>query len=651
MNLISLVEASKDFGIRTLFQDLTLHINKNERLGLIGPNGAGKSTLLKVLAGVEPLGKGERRCSPRIRLELVGQESLIGPGRTVLEEVVAGCGEKRKLLIRFKELSIALSEKPEDTSLLNELGQVSERMDNSQAWTLEKQCEEVLQRLGITDLNKPVKELSGGYRKRVGLASALVANPDVLLLDEPTNHLDATAVEWLQSWLEQYQGALVIVTHDRYVLDQVTSRMIEVDRGEVRSYLGNYSKFLTQKAEEEKSAISTQNKFKGVLRRELSWLRQGPKARSTKQKARLQRIEEMQSMPTKPLKNSLKITTLSRRIGKVAIEAQAVSATSNGQSNAPLIIDNFSYNFSPEDRVGIIGPNGCGKSTLLDLIAGRRLPNSGRLHLGETVHLGYLDQHTDAIRQGKGLERKVIDFIEEAASRVTVSGEQVTASQLLERFLFPPAQQHSPLSKLSGGERRRLTLCKMLIQTPNVLLMDEPTNDLDIQTLSVLEDFLEDFRGCVVIVSHDRFFLDRTVDRIFNFENRKLKQYEGNYSSFLEKKALEIEEVNQALSKSAKANINKSKAEIVLNSSSSNFESPSLETLNNRSRRRSFKESKELESLERQLPIIEAKRVSVEEALAKGGKNLNQLSEELAEIIEQIKQVEDRWIELSELAP
>ncbi|MDG2329229.1 MAG: ABC-F family ATP-binding cassette domain-containing protein, partial [Synechococcus sp. cluster2_bin.44] len=539
MSLISLVGASKDFGIRTLFADLNLHIGDKERLGLIGPNGAGKSTLLKVLAGSEPLGNGERRCSPRLRVELVGQDSRITPGLTVLEQVLEGCGAKRDLLLRFNALSDAVAAAPENATLLSELGELSQTMDEEDAWSLEQQCREVLQKLGIGDLQRPVEDLSGGYRKRVGLASALVACPDVLLLDEPTNHLDAAAIEWLQSWLDRYPGALVLVTHDRYVLDRVTRRMVEVDQGRARTYQGNYSTFLQHKAEEDASEAASAAKFRGVLRRELAWLRQGPKARSTKQRARLQRIETMREEKPSQAKDKLEMASVSRRIGKQVIEAEALGVTANGHPDGQRLLDNFSYSFSPEDRVGILGPNGSGKSTLLDLIAGRRQATEGTLRLGETIHIGYLDQHTDAFDQGKGLERKVIEFVEEAASRIDLGGEQVTASQLLERFLFPPAQQHSPLSKLSGGERRRLTLCRMLVQAPNVLLLDEPTNDLDVQTLSVLEDFLEDFRGCVIVVSHDRYFLDRTVDRLFCFENGRLKRFEGNYSEFLEQQKQE----------------------------------------------------------------------------------------------------------------
>ena len=639
MSLISLVDASKDFGIRTLFADLTLHIREGDRLGLIGPNGSGKSTLLKVLAGTEPLGDGERRCSSRLRVELVGQESSVDPGLTVLEQVLAGCGEKRDLLLRFSELSEAVADNPDNAALLAELGVLSQRMDESEAWSLEQQCQEVLQRLGITDLHSPVEALSGGYRKRVGLASALVACPDVLLLDEPTNHLDAAAVEWLQSWLDRYPGAVVLVTHDRYVLDRVTRRIVEVELGEARSIDGNYSAYLQRKAEQNLADAAAAAKFKSVLRRELAWLRQGPKARSTKQKARLQRIDEMRSAPKKQSRNQLEMASVSRRIGKVAIEAEHLSVAADDNKDGPFLLSDFSYSFSPEDRVGIIGPNGSGKSTLLDLIAGRRQPTEGSLEIGETVHLGYLDQHTDVLSDGKGLERKVIEFVEEAASTIDLGHEQLSASQLLERFLFPPAQQHSPLSKLSGGERRRLSLCRMLIQAPNVLLLDEPTNDLDVQTLSVLEDLLEDFRGCVVVVSHDRYFLDRTVDRLFSFENGRLQRFEGNYSEFLDHRRDLERAQSEAL---AAQNIAQP---------STPSASKQVSPQNNKPKRRSFKESKELERLDRDLPVLEQRKLELEQAIASGRGDLSALSVELAALLDSLHTSEERWLELSELEP
>ena len=642
MSLISLVDVRKDFGIRTLFDGLTLHIGERERLGLIGPNGAGKSTLMRVLAGLEPTGGGSRRVLPQARIALVSQEPEMDPERTVLEQVFADSGEKMQLLRRYTEVSEAIASAHErgedDGPLLAELGQLNGRMDQSQAWGLEQQIREVLQRLGIGDTQRRVGDLSGGYRKRLALAAALVADPDVLLLDEPTNHLDADCIQWLEGYLQRFSGSLVLITHDRYVLDQVTNRIVEVDRGEARNYSGNYAYYLARMAEEEAAAAATEAKFKGVLRRELEWLKRGPKARSTKQKARIQRIEAMQEAPKRQTKGDLSLTSNQRRLGKRAIEAEDVlvwaSAEAQSAGQTPLLRD-FSYDFSPEDRIGIIGPNGSGKSTLLDLIAGRREPQGGRVELGSTVKLAYFDQHSHTVLDqidAAGRERKVIDVVKEAASTVEVDGSTLSASQLLERFLFPPAQQHQPVSKLSGGERRRLHLCRLLIEAPNVLLLDEPTNDLDVQTLTVLEDFLEDFRGCVVVVSHDRYFLDRTVDRLFSFEDGQLQRFEGNYSSYLER---------QSSNRPATAP-----------QPAPTKPDPEPKAKPAKARRRSFKENRELEQLDTNLPLWEARKDELESLLATGGSDyatLEALSEELSTLLQTIAAGEERWLELSEM--
>ncbi|MEY3768222.1 MAG: hypothetical protein RLZZ11_1292, partial [Cyanobacteriota bacterium] len=539
----------------------------------------------------------------------------------------------------------------DDTALLAELGHLNGRMDQSQAWDLEQQIREVLQRLGIGDTQRRVGDLSGGYRKRLALAAALVADPDVLLLDEPTNHLDADCIQWLQGYLQRFRGALVLITHDRYVLDQVTSRIVEVDRGEARSYSGNYAYYLARKAEEDAAELASEAKLRSVLRRELEWLKRGPKARSTKQKARIQRIEAMQEQPKRQSKGQLSLATNQRRLGKRAIEAEELGVWASDAaraSGASPLLQAFSYDFSPEDRIGIIGPNGSGKSTLLDLIAGRRQAHAGRIELGSTVKLAYFDQHSHHVLEGTdaaGRQRKVIDVVKEAASSVELEGSTLSASQLLERFLFPPAQQHQPVSKLSGGERRRLHLCRLLIEAPNVLLLDEPTNDLDVQTLTVLEDFLEDFRGCVVVVSHDRYFLDRTVDRLFSFENGQLERFEGNYSSYLERQQ----------DKSAGTNSGNAAA-----GSSGQAPAPEAPEASapakpaaTKIRRRSFKETRELEQLDAQLPQWEARRSELEELLAAGGSDyaaLEALSAELSELLARIARGEERWLELSELA-
>ena len=648
MSLISLVGVRKDFGIRTLFDNLSLHVEPGDRLGLIGPNGAGKSTLLRVLAGQEPVGAGERRIQPQARVVLVSQEPQLDPERTVLEQVFAASGEKMALLARYTAVSDALAHAPgggaHQQSLLAELGQLNARMDQTQAWALEQQVREVLERLGVRDGQRRVGDLSGGYRKRLALAAALVAEPDVLLLDEPTNHLDADGVQWLQGFLGRFPGALVLVTHDRYVLDRVTNRIVAVDRGEARHYAGNYATYLARQAEEEAAAEAGAAKLGGVLRRELAWLRRGPKARSTKQKARIQRIEALQEMPKRQARGELSLASNQRRLGRRAIEAEDLciwasdSARAAGQE--PLL-RGFSYAFSPEDRVGIIGPNGSGKSSLLNRIAavaagGEAGSHSGLLELGSTVKLAYFDQHSDVLvqeRDAAGRPRKVIDVVQEAASSVVVDGSSLSASQLLERFLFPPAQQHQPVSKLSGGERRRLHLCRLLIEAPNVLLLDEPTNDLDVQTLAVLEDFLEDFRGCVLVVSHDRWFLDRTVDRLFAFNNGELKRFEGNYSAYLEQVQANRSEAPAATPKAAGR--------------------PAERRAQAGPRRLSTKEKRELAQIEADLPRWEAERSSLEQELAGATTDytrLESLTQTLAELSGRLQAAEERWLELSELA-
>ncbi|SBO44646.1 ABC-F family ATP-binding cassette domain-containing protein [Cyanobium sp. NIES-981] len=642
MSLISLIDVRKDFGIRTLFENLTLHIGARERLGLIGPNGAGKTTLLKLLAGVEPPGAGERRVLPQARIVLVSQDPELDPDRTVLEQVFEGSGEKMELLRRYTAVSEALAHSDGEaaTALLAELSQLNSRMEQSQAWGLEQQVREVLDRLGVTEVGRRVGELSGGYRKRLALASALVAEPDVLLLDEPTNHLDADCIQWLQGYLGRFPGALVLITHDRYVLDQVADRIVEVDRGEARSYGGNYATYLARKAEDEAAAAAGEARFRGALRRELAWLRRGPQARSTKQKARIQRIEAMQEAPRRQQRGQLSLASNQRRIGKRAIKAEDLSIWASEAARAagaaPLLRE-FSYDFSPEDRVGIIGPNGAGKSTLLDLIAGRRPVQAGRLELGATVKLAYFDQHSDVLaeqRDAAGRERKVIDVVTDAATSVEVEGMRMSASQLLERFLFPPAQQRQPVSRLSGGERRRLHLCRLLIEAPNVLLLDEPTNDLDVQTLTVLEDFLEDFRGCVVVVSHDRYFLDRCVDRLFAFQDGRLERFEGNYSAYLERRQRQPEQRGQADQLSSPA-------------------AAVEDCADGRPRRRSFKETRELGEIDANLPLWEARRAELEQCLSQGDRDyasLESLTRELSELSERIAHAEERWLELSELA-
>jgi len=644
MSLISLVGAGRDFGLRPLFDGLDLHVGERERLGLIGPNGAGKSTLLKVLAGEEPLDRGERRLAPRLRVVRMEQEPATDPQATVLDTVFAGGGERQALLREHERLSQRLAGGDGgDPALLAQLGDLHRRMDELDAWGLEQECREVLERLGVGDGQRRLGDLSGGNRRRVALAAALVASPDVLLLDEPTNHLDADGVEWLQHWLERFSGALVLVTHDRYLLDRVTRRIVAVERGEARTYEGGYGRYLEQRAAEDAAEEAGAARLRGTLRRELAWLRQGPKARSTKQKARLQRIEALRQTPARQARGTVVMAATAQRLGRRVISADNL-AVAVGERR---LLEGFAYDFDPEDRVGIIGPNGAGKSSLLEVLAGRRAPAGGTLEHGGTVKLAYFDQHSAVLLGGgadRGRERKVIDVVKEAASRVAVDGQELSASQLLERFLFPPAQQHQPVAKLSGGERRRLHLCRLLIEAPNVLLLDEPTNDLDVHTLAVLEDFLDDFRGCVVVVSHDRWFLDRTVDRLFCFEEGRLERFEGNYSAYLERQA-QREAAQPAPRHAARTAPPAREKPAPAASAATAATAPP--------RRRSYRESRELEAIERDLPTWEQRRAELEAALAAPSGldhgTLEAHSHELAALIERIAAAEERWLTLSEM--
>ncbi|GFE69661.1 hypothetical protein CFPU101_22710 [Chroococcus sp. FPU101] len=453
-------------------------------------------------------------------------------------------------------------------------------------------------------------------------------------MDEPTNHLDALSVEWLQSYLKRFRGALLLITHDRYFLDQVTNRIIEIDRGDLYSYSGNYAYYLEKKAESEESAASSQRKHAGVLRRELEWLKRGPKARSTKQKARIDRIRDMQGQEFKQTQGKVEITTAGRRIGKKVIELNNLSKSYDERT----LIKDFTYIFNPEDRIGIIGSNGAGKSTLMDIITGRVKPDSGTLELGSTIHIGYFDQHSEDLNLNEN--QRAIDYLKSVAELVkTADGSIITASQMLERFLFTPNQQYSPIKMLSGGERRRLFLLQVLMSAPNVLILDEPTNDLDVQTLGVLEEYLEDFNGCVIVVSHDRYFLDRTVDTIFAFESGGvLKQYPGNYSVYLDyKKAEEDTKRNETQEKKT--------------STKPKYQTPSDSVT--KPRKLSFKEKQEYEKLEKQIPEMEAQKEELEKNLYNNPPSeyskMKQLTEHLGQLTQEIDTATERWLELAEL--
>jgi ABC transport system ATP-binding/permease protein len=643
MSVITLRSLHKDFGIKEILKDASFSLGPTDKVGVIGTNGSGKSTLLKMMARLEPIDGGDLWINSSAKIVYLPQQPDLDESHTVLEQVFADCGEQAQLVRDFESISNKLAHGEGDQdALLTKLSDVTHRMDTTGAWELETNSKIVLSKLGIEDFDATVGSLSGGYRKRIALATALLSEPDVLLMDEPTNHLDALSVEWLQTYLKRFRGALLLITHDRYFLDQVTNGIVEIDRGDLYTYDGNYTYYLEKKALAEESAVSTQRKHAGVLRRELEWLQRGPKARSTKQKARIDRIHGMQDKEFKQTQGKVEISTAGRRIGKKVIELTEIGKGYDGRS----LIQDFTYEFSPEDRVGIIGPNGAGKSTLMNIITGQVVPDTGTVEIGSTIHFGYFDQHSDDLSLKP--EQRVIDYLKDVAELIqTADGEIITASQMLERFLFNPNQQYAPIEKLSGGEKRRLFLLKVLMSAPNVLILDEPTNDLDVQTLAVLEDYLEDFNGCVIVVSHDRYFLDRTVDTIFAFQSDStLRQYPGNYSIYLDYK--KSEEENKKLEEAAEQSSRNSKAAKAL------APTPAVLTVtDSKPRKLSYKEKRELEQLETQIPKMEAEKAKLEKTLygkQSGLTDLQALSERLAELEKTIGTSTERWLELSELA-
>jgi ATP-binding cassette subfamily F protein uup len=660
MSIFTLQSVKKDFGIKEILKDANFSLNTTDKVGLIGTNGSGKSTLLKIIAGLEPVDSGQLLFNAGAKIIYLPQQPDLDENKTVLEQVFADSNEQMALVRQYEEISSKLAQGVESDRdrLLAHLSSLTHQIEVAGAWELETNAKIILTKLGIADFDAKIGDLSGGYRKRIALATALISEPDVLLMDEPTNHLDALSVEWLQNYLSRYRGALLLVTHDRYFLDRVTNQILEIDRGDLYIYVGNYAYYLEKKAEMEDSAASSQRKHAGVLRRELEWLKRGPKARSTKQKARIQRIQEMQGQDFKQAKSKVEISTPGRRIGKKIIDLINISKAYDDRT----LIKNFTYSFNPEDRIGIIGSNGAGKSTLLNLITGRIEPDSGTVDSGSTIHIGYFDQHSEDLLNALNQNQRVIDYIKEEGEFVkTADGTQISASQMLERFLFPGSQQYLPVAQLSGGEKRRLFLLRVLMSAPNVLILDEPTNDLDVQTLAVLEEYLEDFNGCVIAVSHDRYFLDRTVDFIFAFEaGGELRQYPGNYSMYLEIQEKEQRDrgTEEQGSKGAEEQRSKGGEKQVFNTDASvENETPNLTPRTHNStkpRKLSYKEKRELDMLESQIPEMETEKATLERRLYSNPPSdfteLQRLTERLAELSEKIDHSTERWLELSELA-
>ena len=620
----------KSYGTKPLLEAVSFILEDDGRMGVIGVNGSGKTTLLRLIAGVEKPDGGRVLTPSGQRVGYLSQVPTFAEGQTVLDAVFAGEGPAMRLLRDYESAIHRLEKKPTDEQLVRRVTALSARLDATGGWSLEANVRAVLDRLGITDTEASVDTLSGGQRKRVALARALVEQPELLILDEPTNHLDAETVAWLEGYLARYTGALLLVTHDRYFLDRITNRILEIDGGGARKYFGNYAQYLEKKAEQEAVEAAEQQKRANLARRELAWLRRGAKARTTKQKARVSRAHALLEEEGPAEQKTAEIASVATRLGKRVVALDRVTKAFDG----PPLVHDFSYAFTRTDRVGIIGPNGAGKTTLLEMIAGRLPPDSGTVEVGPTVVIGYYDQESRALAD----DLRVIDYIKEIADNVrTADGSVITASQMLERFLFPPRQQYTPVGLLSGGERRRLYLLRLLMGAPNVLLLDEPTNDLDIPTLSALEDYLDTFPGCVISVSHDRYFLDRTADHLFRFESGgHLREIPGNFSAWLDIQAAE----EAAAARAAETQSKPSKAAAPKKKKSD-------------PNKLSYKEKRELETLEIRIAEQEEKQAALEAALAEAGSDYEQitaLSAALNALLEQLETDMDRWAELAERA-
>ncbi len=631
MNILSLENVSKNYGIKPLFEQATFGIEDRDKIGIIGANGSGKTTLLRVIAGTETPDVGKVVRTQGQTLAYLAQNPPINEEATVLETIFAASGGVMKLIADYETACHDLATNGADEKMLERVSDLQHELEISGGWEIETNARIVLDRLGIFDTAAPMKTLSGGQRKRVALAHELIFKPDILILDEPTNHLDADTIEWLEDYLKRYTGALLLVTHDRYFLDRVTNRIFEIDRGAVQAFGGNYAYYLEKKEEQETSRAVEGHKREQLIKKELAWLRRGAKARTRKSKHRINAAYDLMAQPKERAKSEIDIAIGSQRLGSKIIELRDVSKSYDERK----LVDDFSYLLKRDDRIGIIGANGAGKTTLLEIITNRIEPDAGEIEIGQTVKIGYYDQESRALAD----EQRVIDYIRETAEYVTtVGGDQITAGQMLEKFLFPPAAQYSVIANLSGGERRRLYLLKILMDAPNVLLLDEPTNDLDIPTLIALEEYLDDFAGALIVVSHDRYFLDRTIDSVFKFQAAgKIREYAGDYSAYLEiterEKTEKVE--TRAVTKAQ---------ETRLENSSSNGAASAPKKL-------TFKEKRELETLEKNIPETEKRLVEIENELnssAADSYKVNQLYTEQQQTNEKLEKDLERWTELAE---
>lgn len=621
MNYLSATGLFKSFGIKVLFDDLNIGIEKGQKVALVGRNGCGKSTLMRILAGTETPDRGEVSSRNGIKVVYLSQDPSFGNAETVMDAIFSG-DDPAVIALRNYEL---ISTNPNSTP--EKLNWAIEQMEVQAAWDLESRAQEVLGKLGVHQLNQPLSELSGGQHKRVALAQALVIEPDLLLLDEPTNHLDTTTIEWLENYLATKNMSLVLVTHDRYFLDRVCNEIVELDHGKAHRYVGNYENFLEKKADRMAAEDALASRAENLLRKELEWLRRQPKARTTKSKARIESAHVLMEVAEGQERDQdIAVNFQSRRIGNKILELEDV----NKAYDDLQLVSDFTYTFKRGERIGIVGPNGVGKTTFLELITQQIQPDSGRVEPGETIHFGYYSQAGIDIKPGQ----KIIDVITDAAEEITMGpGEKMKASTALNLFGFPPKMQQQIVGDLSGGEKRRLFLLLVLMAQPNFLILDEPTNDLDIITLNTLEQFLLGFQGCLMIVSHDRYFLDKLCDHLFIFEGEgKIKPYPGTFRQYREKKAEEEEEL--------KLQAKKEKAAPV-----------PIPEKKKESKKLSYKELKEFEGLEDEIAALEEKKATVDAMLVAGSDDYQELevwARESEALGKKIEAKTDRWVELSE---
>jgi ABC transport system ATP-binding/permease protein len=545
MNILSMENVTKGFNEKILFENVSLGINDNDRIGVVGINGTGKSTFLKLVSGsIEP-DSGKIVRSSGLAVQSLSQTPEFDESSSVLEAILHGEHPLMKIISSYETAAHLFSENPGDENLQEKLTELTAKMDMSDAWIVESQAKSTLNKLGISDATAKIKNLSGGQKKRIALAEALIHPADLLIMDEPTNHIDLETIKWLEDYLSQLRGALMLVTHDRYFLNRVVNRIIEIDKGRLYCYDGNFEYFLEKKTLREEAQNQIDEKRRRLYINELAWIRRGAKARTTKQKARISRFEEIKAARKEIVKTVLEIPVAYRRLGKKVLEFDNVSKSFNGKN----VIKNFSIIISPGDRIGIVGPNGSGKTVLLNLAAGLMPPVSGSISTGETVRIAYYRQNNEEMDNSA----RMIDFIKQTAEIVeTGNGTTISAGQMLERLLFDSNQQYSLIKNLSGGERRRLMLAKILMEKPNVLLLDEPTNDLDIQTLEVLEEYLEYFRGVVIVASHDRYFLDKTTDKLLAIKTGGIIQPFNDVNSYLKSTAATREETEKPFAKTVK---------------------------------------------------------------------------------------------------